>query len=84
MKKHLSLICIAVMQIACGTMNSDSANEKFADAPTFELKAEKFKMDEFVNPGFLVKTDNYLIFFGESGAKRDLFHVYSIDEMKFL
>ncbi len=84
MKKYLSLICIAVMQVACGTMNSDSANEKFADAPTYELKAEKFKVDEFVNPGFLVKTDDYLIFFGESSTKRDLFHVYSIDEMKFL
>lgn len=76
------LLLVQVLITGCGK-DPDVIN-RFSEDITYNLKAEKIEINEILEPGYSVKTDDYLIFFGESGKNRDLFYVYSLDNLEFL
>ncbi len=78
-----SILLTLLFVVACNNNSESSLNSKFADRPHVELVAEKISVDELLEPGFVVRTDDYLIYFGESGKNRDLFYVYTTDDLKF-
>ena len=85
MKLFILLTCtVTIFLVSCTQRTESNYESDFPDSLIFTLKAECIEINELLEPGFAVKTDDYLVLFGESGHKRDLFYVYSLDDMKFL